>query len=98
MLCLCTRLGDEWVVIHLFTNNLSIIQIFFKIKHTDIIFVLIYLIRELFEKTPTKNLNGLCVYDFPWPRRVLNNFSVTDGRNMTIDNCQIICQGSEILI
>ena len=94
MLCLCTRVGYEWVVIHLFENNLSIVQILFEIKHYHIIFVLVYVIRELFDKTPKTKLDGLCIYDFPWPRRVFDDFSVTGGRNMTINNCNIICQGS----
>ena len=36
-------------------------------------------------------LNGLCIYDFPPPRRVLDDYSVTGKGNMTIEYCQNIC-------
>ena len=52
-----------------------------------------FILRELLDKTPKRNLNGLCVYDFPFPRRVLGDFSVIGGKNMSIDNCENICQG-----
>ena len=37
--------------------------------------------------------DGLCIYNFPTPRRVLDRKSVTGSENMTIDYCKQICQG-----
>ena len=39
------------------------------------------------------NFDGICVHDFPWPRRVLPKYSVTGDNDMTIQNCKTICQG-----
>ena len=39
------------------------------------------------------NFDGICIHDFPWPRRVLTKYSVTGDENMTIQNCKTICQG-----
>ena len=35
--------------------------------------------------------DGICIYDFPATRRVLDRFSVTGHVNMTIDLCRGIC-------
>ena len=35
--------------------------------------------------------DGICIYDFPASRRVLDRFSVTGHVNMTIDLCRGIC-------
>ena len=35
--------------------------------------------------------DGICIYDFPASRRVLDRFSVTGHVNMTIDLCRDIC-------
>ena len=43
--------------------------------------------------TPNKNLNGLCVYNFPSPNNVLNEISISNPKNMTIENCRRTCQG-----
>ena len=37
--------------------------------------------------------DGLCIYDYPAPHRVLADYAVTNHRNMTIENCQTICDG-----
>ena len=43
--------------------------------------------------------DGLCIYAYPcldrYPsiRRVLNGFSSTGDKNMTIENCENICKG-----
>ena len=36
---------------------------------------------------------GLCAYDYPGSRRVLNDYSVTGDKNMTIEKCGLICSG-----
>ena len=45
--------------------------------------------------TPKTNINGLCVFDFPYPRRVLSDLSITGKNNMTIENCSEICKNYE---
>ena len=43
--------------------------------------------------TPNKNPNGLCIYDFPENRRVLNGYSITGDSNMYVEYCRDICSG-----
>ena len=45
--------------------------------------------------TTKTNINGLCVFDFPYPRRVLSDLSITGKNNMTIENCSEICKNYE---
>ena len=45
--------------------------------------------------TPKTNINGLCVYDFPYPRRILSDLSIIGQNNMTIENCSDICKTYE---
>lgn len=42
--------------------------------------------------TPPEFLDGLCVNDYPQHRRVLNEFSVTGLKDLTIRYCQSICE------
>jgi len=42
--------------------------------------------------TPKSDPNGLCIFDFPSPRRVLDDYSITGYINMTIEYCEAICQ------
>ena len=46
--------------------------------------------------TPQKYLSGLCVNDYPQNRRVLNEFSITGLKNLTVQNCESICQGLDL--
>ena len=46
-----------------------------------------------FYLTPNIDLNGLCIYDFPSPRRVLDKHFVTENQVMTTENCRVICKG-----
>ena len=39
------------------------------------------------------NLNGLCIYDYPSPRRVLDDLSITGQKNVTVESCKTICKG-----
>ena len=43
---------------------------------------------------PPKNLNGLCIYDFP-DERVLDGYWITEVENITIEICSDICKGTE---
>ena len=43
--------------------------------------------------TPGVNLDGLCIYDYPSPRRVLDEMSITGQTNMSITVCENICKG-----
>lgn len=43
--------------------------------------------------TPTEFLNGLCVNDYPEHRRVLDGFSITGLKNLTVETCGVICKG-----
>ena len=45
--------------------------------------------------TPKTNINGLCVFDFPYPRRILSDLSIIGKNNMTIENCSEICKNYE---
>ena len=45
--------------------------------------------------TPKTNINGLCIYDFPYPRRVLSGLSIIGKNNMTIENCSEVCKDYE---
>ena len=45
--------------------------------------------------TPKNNINGLCIYDFPYPRRVLSGLSIIGKNNMTIENCSEVCKDYE---
>ena len=47
-------------------------------------------------KTPPSELNGYCVNDYPRNRRVLNDFSITGLKDLTIENCRIICKGKNL--
>ena len=42
--------------------------------------------------TNIRHFDGLCIYDFP-QRRVLNELVVVGETNMTIENCDLVCQG-----
>ena len=42
---------------------------------------------------PRTHIYDLCIYDFPSPYRVLDDFSITNIKNMTVQSCQRICQG-----
>ena len=46
--------------------------------------------------TPEIGLDTLCIYDNPSPRRVLNGLSIVGHTNMTIQNCQNVCEGSSL--
>ena len=46
-----------------------------------------------FYLTPNIDFNGLCIYDFPSPRRVLDKHFVTENQVMTTENCRVICKG-----
>ena len=43
--------------------------------------------------TPPKVFNGYCVNDYPSNERVLNDFSMTGLKNLTIESCAEICKG-----
>ena len=43
--------------------------------------------------TTQTNFDGICIYNFPSPRQILGEFSITGHRNMTIEKCSDICQG-----
>ena len=43
--------------------------------------------------TPPEYLDGLCVNDYPQNRRVLDEFSMTGLKNLTIESCGSICEG-----
>ena len=45
--------------------------------------------------TPKTYIHGLCIYDFPSPRRVLSDLSITGEKNLTIQNCSEICKDYE---
>ena len=45
--------------------------------------------------TPPEYLDGLCVNDYPQNRRVLNEFSMTGLKNLTIESCGSICEGPD---
>ena len=47
-------------------------------------------------KTPPSELNGYCVNDYPRNRRVLNDFSITGLKDLTIENCRTICKGKDL--
>ena len=42
--------------------------------------------------TPLLKPGGLCIYDFPSPRRVLDKLSIKGLQNLTIENCSNICK------
>ena len=42
--------------------------------------------------TPIMKPGGLCIYDNPSPRRVLDGLSVTGMNNLTVDSCNDICR------
>ena len=46
-------------------------------------------------KTPPKDLNGICIYDFPSRQRVFDDFSLTGLQNLTKANCEKICAGKK---
>ena len=48
--------------------------------------------------TPLNYFDGLCINDFPENRRVLNEFSITGLRNLTVDYCESICEGKNFHI
>ena len=39
-------------------------------------------------------LNGLCVFNYPSPRQVFDGLSLAGQKNLTIEMCRNICQGS----
>ena len=43
--------------------------------------------------TTMTNLDGFCIYNFPSPHQILEDYSITGHRNMTIEKCRDICQG-----
>ena len=43
--------------------------------------------------TPGLYLNGLCIYDYPSPNRVLSDLSKTGLKNLTFGVCKDICKG-----
>ena len=43
--------------------------------------------------TPDVYLDGLCIYDYPSPRRVLDEMSITGQKNLSITECKNICKG-----
>ena len=45
-----------------------------------------------------KTIYGLCLYDFPSPRGVLGDLSITGFHNMTIQSCKNICTGIIIIV
>ena len=47
--------------------------------------------------TPPNHLVGYCINDYPQNRRVLNEFSITGLKNLTIESCGNICEGKESL-
>ena len=42
--------------------------------------------------TPPKDPQGICIYDYPH-RRVLDDYSITGHKNMSVINCKNICSG-----
>ena len=44
---------------------------------------------------PPKNLNGLCIYDFP-DERVLDGYWKREVKNLTVEVCSDICKGTEL--
>ena len=36
---------------------------------------------------------GLCVSDFPYPNRILNEYHIGGDGNMTVEYCQSTCEG-----
>lgn len=46
-------------------------------------------------RTPSMDLKGLCVYDFPSNRRVLDGYWVSGDKNLTIQACSEACSGRE---
>ena len=45
--------------------------------------------------TPTEEVDGQCIYDFPSKRRVLVEFSITGLTNLTILSCANLCSDYE---
>ena len=43
--------------------------------------------------TPQINPDGLCIFDYPSPRGVLDGFSITDKTKTTVGQCRNICKG-----
>ena len=43
--------------------------------------------------TPGVYLDGLCIYDYPSPRRVLDEMSIIGKTNLSITECRNICKG-----
>lgn len=43
--------------------------------------------------TPRTNFDGLCIYNYPSPRQILNDKRIAGYNNMTIDYCRTICEG-----
>ena len=47
-------------------------------------------------KVPPRNLDGVCILNSPATRSVLDDFGITGHQNLTVQECQIICEGTNI--
>ena len=45
---------------------------------------------------PSRDIGGICVYDYPQPNRILDGYSEEEVQNLTVEKCQGICSGLDV--